>query len=442
MIRESDAIYNDALPAIKSLKFELDVVDILLLINFSYLVQHIATFLFTKKAGRFYRFPTALHFTDLSLFVSSFIIYFWINFNIHHGLDYDLTETEFYLRFTNNVRTSRDFGLQYSFAINILCLIIRFMFVLEFNTSIGPLTKILGKMTKDYFNYTAMFCLMTLMYSIVGNILFMLFLEEYDDFLSAVLTIVNTLLGNYAFARFDTIENPAVGYIGIAFTILVAFTYNFVFLLFLTAMLANTYNTFENKSNGLYLSRILNSRDEMTYDSSYGAFLASVPPTNIVQLPFIPFCLLSKPREQVTEQVNEIIMKIQYTLIMSVYFFIYAAVGLFLIPAAYVVGVFDKLATMDSQSSADERLYNNLVFIPCGMGILLLDFIADLFYFWKHNFQPQSQLKKIIIEREATTVSHKSIRLIIKIFEKYTRFKIKTSLSLTLIKNFQTIFEV
>lgn len=47
-------------------------------------------------------------------------------------------------------------------------------------------------------------------------------------------------------------------------------------------MLANTYNIFDSKSNGLYLSKILNTRDEMTYDESYGGYLTGLPIINLI----------------------------------------------------------------------------------------------------------------------------------------------------------------
>ena len=46
---------------------------------------------------------------------------------------------------------------------------------------------------------------------------------------------------------------------------------------------------------GLYLSKILNARDDMSYDENYGAFLLVMAPLNIVVLPFAPFALFMKP---------------------------------------------------------------------------------------------------------------------------------------------------
>jgi len=45
---------------------------------------------------------------------------------------------------------------------------------------------------------------------------------------------------------------------------------------------------FDTKSTGLYLSKILMSRDEMQFDENYGAFLLTMAPLNCIVLPFVP----------------------------------------------------------------------------------------------------------------------------------------------------------
>ena len=61
------------------------------------------------------------------------------------------------------------------------------------------------------------------------------------------------------------------------------------------AILSNTYQLFDTKSNGLFLSKILTSRDEMAFDENYGAFLLTMSPINLVVLPFVPYAIFNKP---------------------------------------------------------------------------------------------------------------------------------------------------
>jgi len=69
-------------------------------------------------------------------------------------------------------------------------------------------------------------------------------------------------------------------------------TFNILLMNFILAILANTYNTFDSRSSGLYLSEILRTREELSDNPSFGSFLASTPPINAIQIPFIPVTFL------------------------------------------------------------------------------------------------------------------------------------------------------
>lgn len=69
---------------------------------------------------------------------------------------------------------------------------------------------------------------------------------------------------------------------GQVYIMLIVIAFNIMLLNLIIAILANTYNIFDTKSNGLYLSKILSTRDELTYDDSYGAFLSAMPPINFI----------------------------------------------------------------------------------------------------------------------------------------------------------------
>lgn len=53
---------------------------------------------------------------------------------------------------------------------------------------------------------------------------------------------------------------------------------------------------------------------------------------------------------------------------------------------------------------------NNIIFLPLGMPILCFDMLADIYFFWMNNFRQYEELKQIIIPKEKSTVSHKSLR--------------------------------
>jgi hypothetical protein len=52
------------------------------------------------------------------------------------------------------------------------CLIVRLSIILQFNESIGPLIKIVGKMSMDFLNFFLIYVILVAMFSIVGNINF------------------------------------------------------------------------------------------------------------------------------------------------------------------------------------------------------------------------------------------------------------------------------
>ena len=121
---------------------------------------------------------------------------------------------------------------------------------------------------------------------------------------------------------------------------------------------------------------------------------------------------------------------------MMILFVIFVFTSLVLIPVAYVVGIIDKLKTLSTQQTMFDKVKNNFVFIPLGLPILGLDLLADIVYFWKYNFQAKDNLKQIIIPKDKSIITHKSIREIINSCIKYNDHKIKTVNTSTIVKNF------
>lgn len=121
-------------------------------------------------------------------------------------------------------------------------------------------------MGMDFLNFFFIYAILVIMFSIVGNINFLEQLKTYRTFFESILTVINASLGNYSFTDFEKITDPSLMYIGQFFTIGIVVGFNILLLNLIIAILANTYNIFDEKSNGLYLSKILVSRDEMNFD--------------------------------------------------------------------------------------------------------------------------------------------------------------------------------
>jgi len=131
-------------------------------------------------------------------------------------------------------------------------------------------------------------------------------------------------------------------------------------------------------------------------------------------------------------------MQFQYIFFMSVNFMMFLIVSIALIPIAYVVGIVDKVKHLRYLSKDDQRM--NYGFFIFGLVYLLLDLFADIYYFWHNNFR--AGLKKIIIEVEDSTVSHKSLREIDAMVKRFSKNKIKSISTKYFLKHFAKRFNV
>lgn len=127
------------------------------------------------------------------------------------------------------------------FAIQIVCLFLRVSMMLQYLGNIGPLIKIVGKMQKDFFNYTLLFILLTIMFSIVGNINFLYELREFDSFTNSILTVIDASVGNFDTKIFDSITDENLRLIGQVYIICVVVCFNILLMNLIIAVLASTY---------------------------------------------------------------------------------------------------------------------------------------------------------------------------------------------------------
>jgi hypothetical protein len=222
----------------------------------------------------------------------------WINNNITKNVNVDgITEDEKYFRMLDNFEHNIEFRFEFIFAIIIFCLLYKILDMIQFSSEIGPLVKIVGKMAGDFVNFVVLYVILVVMFGIVGNLNFLLHLpSEYGQLFTSILTVLDASVGNYTFELFSGIVgNKFLVLFGDVYAIVIVICFNILILNLIIAILSNTYNMFDTKSAGLYLSKILNTRDEMAYNENYGAFLLCMIPLNMVNLPFVPYALLKKP---------------------------------------------------------------------------------------------------------------------------------------------------
>lgn len=349
--------------------------------------------------GRFYDFPSVLHLTDFLLCVLSVVIVHWKQTYLFAAVDSTMSQLDYDNQILLNLVHELDFKIQYLFAIIISCLVLRIATILQYNEQVGPLIKIVGKMLQDFFNFVVLYFILTIMFALVGNINFLYDVDSFNSFFNAILTVIDACLGNFDFAIFADVREPSMQVFGQVYVMLIVIAFNIMLLNLIIAILANTYNIFDTKSNGLYLSKILSTRDELTYDQSYGAFLSAMPPINFIQFPFVPPTMFMRYSDPKLIKINRMIMLIQYSMFMLVLFTFFIIVSVVLMPFAWLVGIPDKIKSFsNSNLTIKEKIMNAGLFMAFGPLILVLDLMADMFYFWVYNFRVD--LHKIIIEKE------------------------------------------
>lgn len=71
---------------------------------------------------------------------------------------------------------------------------------------------------------------------------------------------------------------------------------------------------------------------------------------------------------------------------------------------------------------------------------MLLTFLTDCYYFWVNNFR--TQLKKIVIEREPSTITNDSVKKMKLLCLKYSNSKIKAVYSMDYVKKFREDLDI
>jgi len=83
------------------------------------------------------------------------------------------------MRIVANFAKHMEFKFPYLFACNVICLIFRISNMFQFSERIGPLVKIVNKMSNDFFNFLILYLILTAMFSLIANLNFIYDLKEF-----------------------------------------------------------------------------------------------------------------------------------------------------------------------------------------------------------------------------------------------------------------------
>ena len=124
-------------------------------------------------------------------------------------------------------------------------------------------------------------------------------------------------------------------------------------------------------------------------------------------------------------------------------FTLFFGISVVLLPIAYFLGIADKYnAIKVSKLLNKSKLYINLaIFLFFCPLILIFDFlVGDIYYFWMNSFR--RDLKKCVIKKEIASVSHRSLKQIMNMANKYNEHKVDSMYSNTVISNFRRKLKV
>jgi hypothetical protein len=277
---------------------EMGIVTYLCYIQMLFFIQDILEIIGAVNIGRHFPLGTFPQIIHLAIAVSGAILIWRYEEFYSDGLRDSMTLDEKKERVLVNLSEDMDFKFQYLLAVQIACLFLKVGYIMQFNDQLGPLYKIVGKMTKDFLNFLIIYAILIIMFSIVGNLLFIIEIpDHYGSLFESILTIFDASLGNYSFAVFEgKYISDRTEAIGKVYLFIVVLLFNILVLNLIIAILSNTFNMFEPKSKGLYLSKILSVRPTMSYDESYGALLIGLPPFNFHLMMMTPvFLFMDRP---------------------------------------------------------------------------------------------------------------------------------------------------
>lgn len=212
-------------------------------------------------------------------------------------------------------------------------------------------------------------------------------------------------------------------------------SFNILILNLIIAILSNTYNMFDTRSKGLYLSKILNARDELQFNLHYGSMLLTMTPLNVVVLPFVPYALFFQP----SVKLNNLLMIAQYSVLINVFFVFFLAGSILMLPFAYLKGLYVKINLALRSVKKADRIKNwskFFIFLFLGILILVINLFTDFYYFWMNNFR--DNLNKIIIHKITSKLTSSSIKMIKFSAQKYMDSKVKAVHSIDFVKSFRT----
>ena len=236
----------------------------------------------------------------------------------------------------------------------------------------------------DIVVFMLLYLVQLILFASIAHILFT-DVPNYHGLYTGSKTLFDVSLGNYSFKTLQ--GNSKSDTLGDIFVILFLIINNILLINLLIGILASTYAIYEGRGVSLYVNGILQMRSGTEYEGSYGALVSTFPPFNFFLLPLIPFYMVKKE----TRPMNRKVFHMTYIPVLCFAFLLFIFTSLLLIPFAYLKSIANRCHQVRLSASASPKLKKTKVlqlvlFIFCGLFIMIANFALDCVLFFKHCY--------------------------------------------------------
>ncbi len=261
------------------------------------------------------------------------------------------------------------------------CLVwLRLVYLLRLNRILGPLIKIITRMTQDILKFMFLLALIILTFACVGNIEFSV--PEFYTFHQSIITLYSWMLGEFSF---DTMQpEGAPGYLYLAFYLML----NLILLLnFVIAILSSTYSRLERHGVGLYLESLLDEIPKWAFQPDLNVLTYRVPPCNLLSLLLFP-CLRPGPSSRFRPRAPRLALLLEAFFFLPAFVFALLAVLLLDLLAAPFVYLLLLHRFCGHASSRGLAFLSLLAFPLLVLPFALLDVVLAAIHLWSRPSLP------------------------------------------------------
>ena len=158
--------------------------------------------------------------------------------------------------------------IQFYFAFNFMCLVLKCQEFLEYHPEYGPLQKIFNKLQTDFYNFTKLYMLIIFMFAILGHINFGITLTEFKTIWIALVNVLKISIGVYEFGMYQDhidkgtfIPNSKIVLLDI-YIFVIASICKILILNQAIAFISSAYTSYTQNAHGIYLAKIIKSRGQ------------------------------------------------------------------------------------------------------------------------------------------------------------------------------------